>query len=110
MSYKVAFASNDGKVVNQHFGRTKKFLIFEVDGNDTKFLELRENIPPCQGYEHLEEEMLRAVNLISDCKAVFVSKIGYGALVQLGTKGIKAYEAPFLIEDVLKKIITSLHF
>lgn len=37
MAYKVAFASSDGKVVNQHFGRTKQFLIVEIDNKDYKY-------------------------------------------------------------------------
>ena len=31
MSFKIAVSSSDGKVVNRHFGRTEKFLIFEID-------------------------------------------------------------------------------
>ena len=45
MAYKIAFASSDGKVVNQHFGRTKQFLIVEIDGKDYKYIETRVNEP-----------------------------------------------------------------
>ena len=36
MSYKVAFASTDGKVVNEHFGRARQFHIVEIDDKDYK--------------------------------------------------------------------------
>ena len=35
MSYKVAVASNDGKFVNEHFGRAEKFMIYEIYDDET---------------------------------------------------------------------------
>lgn len=105
MSFKVAVASSDGKVINQHFGKSKQFLVFEVDDRNFKFIELRENIPPCMEFQHDEDALFRAVELISDCKAIFVSKIGGGAVNALSFKGIKAFETPDIIEDVMKKIV-----
>lgn len=107
MSYRIAFASSDGKVVNQHFGRTKKFLIFEIEDSSAEFVELRENKPACQGFEHTDKVLGRSIELIADCKAVFVSQIGYGALAALQAKGIRTFEAPCFINDILGKIIAS---
>ncbi|MDP4089324.1 MAG: NifB/NifX family molybdenum-iron cluster-binding protein [Bacillota bacterium] len=107
MSYRIAFASSDGKVVNQHFGRAKKFIIFEIEGSSAEFVELRDNKPACEGFEHSEKALNRSVETLSDCRAVFVTQIGYGALAALQAKGIRAYEAPGLINEVLGKIIAS---
>ena len=107
MSYKIAFASSDGKVVNQHFGRTKKFLIVEIENKDYKYVEARVNEPSCQDFQHTEESMNRSIELISDCKAVFVARIGQGALAQVEAKGIKGIEAPYFIEDIIDKILNS---
>jgi len=38
MSYEIAVASSDGKVVNQHFGKATNFLIFEVEGDNFKYI------------------------------------------------------------------------
>lgn len=107
MAYKVAFASSDGKVVNQHFGRTKQFLIVEIDDKDYKYVETRVNEPACQEFQHTEDAMSESIELISDCKAVFVARIGQGALTLVEAKGIKGIEAPYFIEDILKKILNS---
>ncbi len=47
MKWKAAVASSDGKVINQHFGRAKEFLIFEITNQEFQFLELRQNNPAC---------------------------------------------------------------
>lgn len=107
MSYKIAFASSDGKVVNQHFGRTKQFLIVEIDGKDHKYIETRVNDPSCTEFQHTEEAMSKSIKLISDCRGVFVARIGQGALAQVEAKGIKGIEAPYFIEDILKKMLNS---
>lgn len=107
MSYRIAFASSDGKVVNQHFGRTKKFLIFQIDESSAEFVELRENKPACQGYEHTDKALNRSIQIISDCKAVFVTRIGYGALAALQAKGIRAFEAPYFINEIVGQIISA---
>lgn len=107
MSYKVAFASSDGKVVNQHFGRAKHFLIVEVEDKDYKYIETRVNEPACQDFQHTQDALEKSLELISDCKAIFVLQIGKGALSIVEAKGIKCIEAPYFIEDILEKILNS---
>lgn len=105
MSFKVAVASSDGKYVNQHFGMTQQFLIFEIDEEGNyKFLELRKNVPACDVGGHTDEAMARSVELISDCKAVLASQIGPGAVNILAAHGIEAYVAPAFIDVALKEL------
>jgi predicted Fe-Mo cluster-binding NifX family protein len=109
VSFKVAVASSDGKFVNQHFGMTTQFLIFEIDDNgDYKFLELRENIPACDVGGHTEDAMTTSVRLISDCKALIASHIGPAAVNILLDHGIDPYIAPMFIEEALKELVLSL--
>ena len=107
MAYKVAFASSDGKVVNQYFGRTKQFLIVEIEGKDYKYVETRINEQSCQEFQHTEDVMNKSIELIADCRAVFVARIGQGALAQIESRGIKGIEAPYFIADVIDKILNS---
>ena len=107
MAYRVAFASSDGKVVNQHFGKADKFHIVEIDGKEYKFIESRDNIPSCSDFQHSEDSLLKAIDVIKDCKAIFVAKIGPGASAEVESKGIQAIEAPYFIEDVLDRLINS---
>ncbi len=46
---RMAIASSDGKVVNQHFGRANKFFIIDVNKEDMtfKFIETRTAFPVC---------------------------------------------------------------
>ena len=107
MSYKIAFASSDGKIVNQHFGMARKFVIFRIKNNSAEFLELRENDISNKGFEYLDESMNKSVELISDCKAIYVSRIGYGALKVLEDKKIMVFQYPFFISDIIGQILSS---
>jgi predicted Fe-Mo cluster-binding NifX family protein len=106
VSFKVAVASSDGKFVNQHFGRANQFLIFEVrDDGSYEFLTLRKNIPPCNSGESHDDLLTKTVDLISDCRAVLVSRVGSGAAEALGLRGIQPYVIPNFIEDSLKQLV-----
>ncbi len=39
---KVAIVTNDGEYVSQHFGRSRYYKIYTIDGNEIKNVELRE--------------------------------------------------------------------
>ncbi len=107
MAYKIAVASSDGKVVNQHFGRSKQFLIFEVnDSGKFSFIELRQGIAPCQFGEHDENDMQKAIEVIADCNAVLVSQIGPRAENALYAKKIKAFTFASFIDSALEKLIS----
>lgn len=105
MSYRIAVASTDGKVINVHFGRADKFLVFEVEDSTFKFIELRSSNPPCSDFQHEQSAMDAAVGIFSDCEAVFALRIGPGAARALILKGIRPFEAGCFIEDAIKKYI-----
>lgn len=102
MKLKLAVASSDGKVINQHFGKASKFLIIETDGEKIQVLELRENNPACGSLEyggHEDDALERSISLIKDCYAVLCSRIGGGAAEELLSRGIEPVEAPGFIEE-----------
>lgn len=107
MSYKIAVASTDGKVVNQHFGKADQFFIIEVD-EDSHFelIETRKITPVCDGGDHDDDAMLRNVNLLSDCQYALVSRIGQRAENLLEDHGISVYVIPDIIEDAINKLIS----
>ena len=63
---KVAVASSDGIMINQHFGRADTFYVYEL-GDGIRFLEKRKGRPFCHGGEHLEEELLDAHEKFRRC-------------------------------------------
>ena len=102
---KVAVVSSDGKVINQHFGKASRFLIFEVDDGKIRFIEERVSAPVCGSAEngHSDNSLGRTISLISECKAVLCARIGGGAEEELRKGGITPVEAPYLIEEALIK-------
>lgn len=102
---KVAVASSDGKIINQHFGKAAQFLIFELKKGSYKFLGLRLNRPACQAGEFTSHDpagLEATLDNISDCKIVLCSRYGAGIKELLCGKGITIIEAPVRIEDGLK--------
>jgi predicted Fe-Mo cluster-binding NifX family protein len=103
---RVAVASSDGIVVNQHFGRADMFYIFELNAKDgVRYIEKRRGRPFCHGGEHEDGELKDAVELLCDCQKVFVLQIGAGAQRQLVESGIEPVVARGIIQDVLENEI-----
>jgi predicted Fe-Mo cluster-binding NifX family protein len=107
MKYRAAFASSDGKVINQHFGRARQFQILDIDEENKtwEYVETRENDPSCDGGTHSEEALEQAAATVSDCRAVFVARIGVGAQSLLAQKNVQAIELPYPIEDVIHALL-----
>ncbi len=107
MAFKVAVASSDNKFVNQHFGHARQFLVYEIESDNFKYIETRTTDPLCGDQEHDEDRLGRIAELLSDCQAVLVARIGPGALGKLQSRGIKAYVLPQFIDDALRTLISS---
>ena len=107
MKYRAAFASSDGKVINQHFGRARQFVILDIDDENKtwEYVETRENVPSCDGGTHSDESLEQAARIILDCRAVFVARIGGGAQRLLAQKNIQAVEIPYPIEEVIHALL-----
>lgn len=106
-SYKIAVASSDGVVVNQHFGHADKFLIFEVeDDSSFSFIETRAVKPVCNYGNHDDKHLTENLQRIKDCKYILVSKIGISASMHAEQLGITPMELPDMIEDSVRKVIS----
>lgn len=104
MSIKAAIASRDGKFINEHFGRAERFLIFELDGNGYTFIEERASKKICSGGEHEDHDFDATATLLRDCRAIIISKIGFGASNYMESRGFELFEAGMPIEDALVKL------
>lgn len=103
--FKVAVTSRGGKLVDQHFGKATTFMIFEIEGQDCKFLETRSTKKYCNGGSGVGVEPLEkneTIKSISDCDAVLTMKIGSGAQKKLQEYGIDCVEYCYTIECGLK--------
>ncbi|MCH5268987.1 MAG: dinitrogenase iron-molybdenum cofactor biosynthesis protein [Lachnospiraceae bacterium] len=105
--YKVAVASSDGIVVNQHFGRADTFHIYELDESGScRLLESRTVTPVCNGGNHDDRQLRDNIDKLKDCKYVLVSRIGAGAATVMEQSGIIPMELPDMIDEAIRKVIT----
>lgn len=97
---RIAVATIDGTSMSQHFGRSKGFVVFEVDGNTIRARALRSNhhTPDAQGlcdgpkgHEHQQHDHGGIVELLKDCDVVLCGGMGAGAAAALTKHGIKAF-------------------
>lgn len=107
MDIRVAVASSDGKTVNEHFGRARRFMIFRLQEGSWHHLEDRKNLPPCAGQEHSDDLLDRTAELIADCRGVVVSEIGPGAVDTLLARRILPYMLEGPSEKCLAGLVTS---
>ena len=101
MNIKIAVASSDGTTINEHFGRTPQFRIYNLTENGYDFEGLRTNKPPCQYQEHSQNALEEAAQLISDCRGVIAAQIGSGAIDVLLSRRIFAFTMNGSIDDAL---------
>lgn len=104
--YKIAVASSDGIVVNDHFGRAKDFYIYQIeDEEQIRFREKRSVIPVCECGNHDHEKLKTNLEKMKDCKYLLVSRIGSGAADMAAELGIESYEIPGMIEESIEQLI-----
>ncbi len=102
---RVAIATTDGKNVNEHFGRAAFFRIYDIADSVITFVEARDVIAACQHkLSHNTTDFDRVIELLNDCDAVVVSKIGLGAADYLIKKGVRVFEAEGNIDAVINEI------
>ena len=105
---RIAVASSDGKMVNQHFGKVEQFLILDVHDRAIELVEVRKNAPACASSEyssHDDNALTRTVTLIADCEAVLCSRIGIGAQEELRSQGIEPVETRDFIESAVQSYL-----
>ncbi|MBR2176589.1 MAG: dinitrogenase iron-molybdenum cofactor biosynthesis protein [Clostridia bacterium] len=103
---KVAIASTDGINVNEHFGRAAFFRVYELSENGHHFVEVRDAVAACQQKRvHNKTNFDLTLDMLSDCDAILVSRIGEGAAAYIISKGIRVFEVSGNIDAVLEKLI-----
>lgn len=103
---KLAIATSDGFTVNEHFGHAKFFRVYELGEEEYTYLEVRDAVAACQQQlGHDTTRFDKIIELLSDCDAVLVQKIGEGAAAYLIEKGVRVFEVSGPIDAVLKKFI-----
>jgi predicted Fe-Mo cluster-binding NifX family protein len=96
---KFAIASDDGRKIASHFGRTRGFVIFETNGSDIVDRSYIENTftghaigaNHTHGHGHAEGAHNRIITALSGCEAVVAHGMGRRIYVDLMQNNIKPY-------------------
>ena len=89
MRMKIAFATEDGVLVNTHFGHATRFDVYEVRPDASALLESR-----IKNFDEAEDKIKARIDGISDCKIVFVSEIGGSAAARVTNARIHPIKVP----------------
>ncbi|RIZ66542.1 MAG: nitrogen fixation protein NifX [Methylococcales bacterium] len=96
---KIAFATTDMEIVNQHFGSAKSFAIYAVDQDQAQLLEAAEF--GVLNQDGNEDKLSVKIELLNGCAAVYCQAIGASAINQLLAKNIqpvKVHEGSKIID------------
>ena len=77
---KIAFTSSTGEMIDQHFGQTESFLIWEVGPNEAHYLETLS----VGAHGSDEDDRISArTKILSECAIVYTMQIGGPAAAKL---------------------------
>lgn len=94
---KIAIASDDGIEINEHFGKTQNFWIYESnEDGGYQFIECRK-----KNFEEGNDHQVTTVQLLADVEVVFANKIGPGAEKELRKAEIIALSISGSIDKAL---------
>ncbi len=88
----MAVASTGGEIINQHFGHTHEFLIYEASIQDVRLIGHRKVEQYCVGSDicgEAETALSRTIRALENCEVVLCSRIGYEPWTQLEAAGIQ---------------------
>lgn len=93
-SIRVAVASNDGSLLNGHFGSCIRFLVYQLTAQECRLIDIRST----SDADTAEDKNLFRAQLIKDCHIMFVQSIGGPA----AAKVIRADIYPIKVPDVIE--------
>lgn len=101
---KVAFASTDMELVDQHFGSTESFAIYALDLEHSQLLEVAQFGELAQDGD--EDKLAAKLEALEGCVAVYSQAIGASAVGQLKSRGIQPVKvsAGAYIPDLLHSL------
>lgn len=106
---RVAVASTDRALINQHFGHAGRFLVYEVLDGEIRFVEERKADKYCsRDPDRFEAEdiLMGIYRAISDCQYLLVSRIGYLPERELLQMGIKTFMMCDRIEEGIRTVMS----
>jgi nitrogen fixation protein NifX len=111
---KIAFATTDGKTVDEHFGRAGMFAIYEMTEQGYHFVGIRKfadgmdkSVADTKDIGPLHDDAVQnKVDRLADCKLVYLTEIGGPSAARLVKKGMMPMKVkePIAIERALTQL------
>jgi len=95
---RIAVASQEGVLVNQHMGVADRFLVYEHGADGFAFVEERQ--APPSGLGDLRWQQL--AETLSDCRSVLVAAAGNAPRQALSDRNCEVFEMEGMIDDCLE--------
>lgn len=89
-SLRVAVASNIGETLEGHFGTCLRFLIYQVNAEAFRLIEVRSTAAT----QTAEDKNAARVDLIRDCPVLYVQSVGGPAAAKIVNAGIHPVQFP----------------
>jgi predicted Fe-Mo cluster-binding NifX family protein len=106
---KIAFITDNGKTISQHFGRASHYLVVSIENGQEVAREMREKLGHAHfasehtghehghGHEHhgggnnpeAHQKHIRMAEAIADCETLVCRGMGMGAYESMKTQGIR---------------------
>jgi nitrogen fixation protein NifX len=105
---RVAFATADRERVNQHFGAATCFVIYTLDGERARLVEVAEF--PEESMDGNENKLAAKIAALEGCAAVYCQAAGGSAVRQLLARGVQPIrlEGPQPIDALLAGLRAAL--
>jgi nitrogen fixation protein NifX len=99
----IAFASSNGEVVDQHFGWSKQFYLYEVGKEESKLLSIIDSSDEPEGEK---EKLNYKIGTISDADIMYCTQIGPTASKMIQAVGVHPVRVAEneTIADAVKKL------
>lgn len=89
-SIRVACASNNGELLDGHFGSCSRFLIYQLNDSEIRLIDIRST----KGAEAEDDKNAYRARLINDCQVLFVASIGGPAAAKVVRAGVHPIKYP----------------
>lgn len=91
IALRIAVATTDGTAVDEHFGRCRRFDVYDLDATRAELTETRDLGPVVS---HEEGAVVSRLEAIRDCAIVHVTSIGAGAAARVINAGVMPLKLP----------------
>ena len=89
-SIRLACASNNGEILDGHFGSCERFLVYQVSTAEARLIDIRSTLET----ESAEDKNVARANLIADCDVLYVQSIGGPAAAKVIRANVHPVKIP----------------